>query len=360
MPRLLPTLILTLALCAPPSAEALNLPTVDPSQAASVTDSLTQVALIQRFNNQYDAAIATLDRLEAEQPDQPRVPFMKAAVYLAETFDTGAISNQKAFLSEIDHALELAKALQSKSPDGAHEAQFIRGAAYGYRGAYAVITHSWWTAFNDGRKGLSELESLVDEDPTNYDAYLGLGMFTYWRSKMMSKLTWLPFISDQREQGIAWIRLAAEKGEFVREEAWGNLILILTQEEKPKEALEIVNAFLQQFPDSRFLLHAAAIAYQQLGDGQRAEAYYERLRAEIPTGSFSEYPNILHYDLAQAQIAAAMGQDFRAAKLCQRVLAYSLADQERERFNVAREKARTLLSGLNERHAQAQRPAQES
>jgi hypothetical protein len=344
----------------PIQSQALTIPTVNPARAASVVDSLTQEALIQRFNNQYDAAIATLDLLESRQPDQPRVPFMKAAVYLAETFDTGATTNHGPFLREIEQALHLADGLQKSDAAGIHEARFIRGAAFGYRGAYAIITHSWWTAFNDGRKGLSELESLVDQDPGNYDAYLGLGMFTYWRSKMMSKLSWLPFVTDQREQGIAWVRLAAEKGEFVREEAWGNLILILTQEERPKETLEIVDAFLQQFPESRFLLHAAAIAHRQLNNSEAAEAYYHRLRLQIPDAPFAEYPNVLHYDLAEAQIAASQGQDTRAAKLCQRVLTYPLSDKDRDRFSTARDKARGLLSGLNERHAQARRTVPKS
>ncbi len=321
-----------------------------PPTTEAIRDSLVQLAQFQRFSNKYALSLTTLDALGAIEPNHPRSHFMKAAVLLAETFDSGSVENHDRFLAEIDAALVLTDQLEASGEDQAAEAIFLRGAAIGYRGAYAVITNAWWDAFNDGRKGLSMLKKSVELDPDNYDAYLGLGMFTYWRSKLTSRVSWLPFIGDEREKGIKMIRLAAEHGEWGREEALGNLIIVMSMEGQGDEILEVALPQLERYPSSRFLLRAAAVGSHFSGHYTEANQYYQRLREEIPAEGFEVYPNLLHYDLAQAQIAIAQEHDAAAARLCRRLLSYPAADLAR--FDTAREKARKMLVDINRRYSE--------
>ena len=321
-----------------------------PAHADPCVDSLIGRALDQRFSNDYVGSLKTLTELDSLIPDDPRVPFLKAAVLLAETFDTGDVRNHDQFLEEVDAAIGRTEELERSNDPRAPDFLFVRGAAYGYRGAYGLVIGPGLSSLLDGRRGLNTLKDAVEQDPDNFDAYLGLGMFTYWRSKMTSRLAWLPFVGDHREEGIAMIREAAEYGGIARTEALGNLILIYIQEERSDEALAIVHELLEKYPDSRFLLRAAAVSYQQAGALETANHYFKALRTRIPRTTLAHYPNIIHTDLAQAHIALAQEREMEAARLCQRLLAYEIPPKETGRFEATRSDARDMLARINERH----------
>ena len=104
---------------------------------------------------------------------------------------------------------------------------FYRGSAYGYLAYAQGKNGQWLKALDNGMASIDDLDKSVRIDSTLYDAYLGIGVYYYWRSTKLKFMLWLPFLPDMRDEGINQIKLAIEKGRYSAALGMQQLIYIL-------------------------------------------------------------------------------------------------------------------------------------
>jgi hypothetical protein len=111
-------------------------------------------------------------------------------------------------------------------------------------------------------------------DSTRYDAMLGIGVFKYWRYSKLKFLSWLPFIPDERDEGIELIKKTIRADSVRKFMAMHQLIDILTDYGQTEEAGRYARQLAGAYPESQFMLWAAAHAFDKNDDFSEAEATY--------------------------------------------------------------------------------------
>ncbi len=197
----------------------------------------------------YDRGIAFMYRLEFDKADDefraiikesPQAPagyFAVAALSwwrYSQNFDVqgGLSSMEKEFMYNSDKTIELSKKMIKEGRD-LDQAYFFMGSAYGLQGRWYAVGHSWWRAYLRGRKGRKYLKKCVEVNPAVYDAFLGLGIFDYYAATLPGALGLGAklFVGGDKERGIGYVKLAKEKGRFLRTEARFFLLEIYSMHE---------------------------------------------------------------------------------------------------------------------------------
>ena len=114
---------------------------------------------------------------------------------------------------------------------------FYRGSAFSYRAFYLGQTGHWLEALQDGSKSIGDLEQAVELDSTIYEAYLGIGVYQYWKSTKLKFLFWTPFVDDVRLTGIEQIKKTVHSNTPARYLAMHQLVYILLDYGGMDEAL---------------------------------------------------------------------------------------------------------------------------
>lgn len=247
--------------------------------------------------NRFDSARTCFQQLVDRYPDEPFGYFYLAATRQAEMLDREDFSD----LSEFHHYLQLCidkcRAKQQIRPNDPW-LYFYEGSAYLYRSFVENKQHRWWRAYQSAVTGTHRLEQAIRLDSTLYDAYLGVGSFKYWKSSKAGFLTWIRFFSDEREQGLAMVQKAIEKGEFVSIVGRNQLVWMLMDAGRWEEALRLAQENYRQYPDSRFFLWTLAETYRKSGNEEQAYPLYrellQRARRQPSNNHYNEVVCLVH------------------------------------------------------------------
>ncbi len=169
---------------------------------------------------------------------------------------------------------------------------FYKGSATGYLAFYEGRKGSWYQAVKKGMQSVEDLEKSVELDRTRYDAYLGIGVYKYWRSTKLKFLLWLPLVDDMRDEGIRLIKKTTAHDTPSRYMAMHQLVYILLDYGRYDEALHYAGKIVEKYPASQFMLWAYAHTFFKRHEYQKAIKAYKRLLTLIerdPT------PNPMHW-----------------------------------------------------------------
>lgn len=228
------------------------------------------------YQGQYQEAIDTFDAFINQHPKNPAGYFFKAGAYQLRSmaYETDVWDDLQRTL--LDSSLDLSgQAIAHDSHDP--WAFFIRGGTYAYRAAIKVRTKDYFSALSNGLSAVSDLNKAAALEPRLYDAYMGIGSFHYFRTKAASVLKWLPFIGDNREQGIAEIKLAIEKGRYSKVMAQNGLAWIYVDYEKYPLALEQARQLESSYPQNHVFFWIAPEVHWRTKQWDKGSAGYARL-----------------------------------------------------------------------------------
>jgi len=173
------------------------------------------------YNFEFEKAEAIFSSLLKKNPDDLFANHFSATL----SFWKYLGSNKKKYLEEFIHQSDvtIAKAEQQASANPKNkETLFILGAAYGYRSIAFGKAEKFLDMIWASKKSNSFLEDVLEIDPNYYDAYLGLGLIKFALSQVPSGFKWalsmIGFDGDS-EKGLAYLKLAAEKGNYSKVEA---------------------------------------------------------------------------------------------------------------------------------------------
>ncbi|MCG3119777.1 MAG: hypothetical protein ALAOOOJD_02289 [bacterium] len=294
-------------------------------------DSLLQQAISKTTLQNYAQALMLADSVIKISPAEPVGYFFRAAVLQARMMDyENYETDEKAFMAATAACRKWAQQKLFERRDEAW-AHFFYGSAIGYEAFFIGKKKKYFEAFRYGWESIQHLEMALKLDPQLYDAYLGIGTYKYYRSKMSKHFSWLPFVNDEREMGIRMIRQAMVKGRYSRTAAINGLGWILMDENRPDETLALIDSALAEFPTSRFFLWCAGEAAFRAKRYDQAAAHYRLILASLQKeNQLSPYLELV----SRARLTKVYEAVERREEACQqveRINVLSLSKPERER-----------------------------
>lgn len=278
------------------------------AQESAVT-GLTAAAEVRRaydavFDARFDEVPGLLERTCPPAPDEACRLVETLALWWQIQLDPNDTSRDAVFAARIDEAIAATEAWTEREPRRA-EAWFYSGVAYGGRVQFRSLRGQRLGAARDGARAKSALEVALELDPAIEDAWFGLGLYHYYAAvapaaaRLLRLLLFLP--GGNREQGLAEMQRARERGLLIRSEADYQLHLIyIWYERQAPAALELLAGLRARHPGNpHFIEQAARIEEVYLSDYTRSLSTWESLIAAARAGRVR--------NAAAAEIAARLG-----------------------------------------------------
>lgn len=246
---------------------AANLASAAPAIAPELDKSLI-TGIDDVYRMRFDDAEAETAKAIAIAPDDPHAYLGLAGVawtrYVYET-DQGDDHWIDEYERRTAKAIEIGEKwlkLHPRDPQG----MMVLGAAYGLSSRMQIIRQHWLKGYWQGRTALSLTNAAVKADPKLWDAYLGLGMYDYYSDLyprfigVLAKIV----LRGNRQRGIDYLKLVAEKGHYSKSNAMILLVEIYTEDpygaKNPKRAVEIMQELRRRYPDSAMMHSAQLVA----------------------------------------------------------------------------------------------------
>jgi hypothetical protein len=241
--------------------------------ATTVEPANLEAGYRQMYNLDFDAAHQTFTAWEHSHPEDPLGPVSNAAAYLFAEFDRLHIleselfvDNTKfehrksfapdaqvrdAFENELQRGEQSANRVLEKSP-GDHAAIFAKVMVGGLRGDYlALVEKRNLAALSTIKSSRALAEKLLSQDPSYYDAYLAVGVENYLLSANSAPVRWILRLTGARtdkEEGLAKLRLTAQKGHYLAPYARLLLAVAALRDHDLGQARSLLNGLADEFP----------------------------------------------------------------------------------------------------------------
>jgi len=198
----------------------------------------------------YDRALTLIDSIILTQPDNPYAPLLKATVLSARAIDFEDEIDLPDILQACQRTEQLVEAKLNDS-DQTAELWFYLGMTELFRSVVYQHQNRVFKSIKHVIRGGSNLENAIVLDSTNWDVYYGLGMYKYYRSKYAGILRSIGIIADKREEGISYLKIAAERGSLTKISAANSLAWIAYEKGDYEEAIRIEQNLLMKYNDVR-------------------------------------------------------------------------------------------------------------
>ena len=209
----------------------------------------------ETLNSEYDKAIFRTQDLINRYPREPFPRFLLTTIYMYILRSYGEFPADEKY--EIYKRKFLIAAADAEKACDEYPVQnatiyFLRGMVLGAEGMVHLQDKEYLDSYSKGKGAVAALEKSLEIDPTNYDAYLGLGMFEYYCSKLTGAikiLAWLVGFSGNSEKGIEYATKAMTQGKYSEGPAKVFLTYAYIQfENKLDEGVELARDLRSRYP----------------------------------------------------------------------------------------------------------------
>lgn len=232
-----------------------------------------QTGQSQIFARDYEAARQTFQHVIETDPDHPTGYFGMMALWETRMLENSDFAFEEEYLKVAEKGLKIMDRYPAQKQVLSRWDRFILSAGYGIHGFHYARKGGWLRAYLFGNKARHYLKELVWEDSHYYDAYLGLGLYDYYRSIFTRQLWFLPFFGDKRVDAMVQVRTAMEKSLYSRDLARANLSLIHLREGEWQPAESLLNSMLQDY--SKNIVLRMYRTHALLGQKKMSEAKEE-------------------------------------------------------------------------------------
>ncbi len=269
-----------------------------PTQEQGIATACHGMQLL--MDGDIDGAIQVFRQVEQADPESPLGYVLEAdsnwwKIYLTE----GNLTDPDVFeaLSEAvtpyDGEFQRLNNLAIQKAEGRIHSHQDEARAYLYEGlAYALEArlealrdHALATA-RAGKKMRSLSLTALKQDPTLYDADLGVGIYNYFEATLPTYVKMLRFLihlpGGSREVGLQQLQTAAEKGEITKGEAQFHLAKNFSRnnEQQYARSLEIFQAMVREYPDNPLWKLLVGGVEIRMGQTPEGEALYREVVKE--------------------------------------------------------------------------------
>ena len=271
----------------------------DPIHSDALFDETVAKANDHFLNADFDKGIELIQELEKSRPNSPAVSYFlangywwkifRAYIYEKDARDTPFDDLFDKYLTQtIDRSEKLLKKNESDIV-----ALFYLGNAYSLKSRVKGLKGSYFGAGRDASKGKNHLERVLQLRPKQYDTFYNIGVYNYLAgtlpgyAKVLKTLFFLP--GGSKEKGLNYLNIASKSSVYFGSEA--ELILARFYgdfEDRPLEALAIVQKFHEKYPDNAWYHYWLGTLYSDdINDYDKAEKVYldvlERCRKGVPS-----------------------------------------------------------------------------
>lgn len=294
----------------------------------------------------YNSANKIFSKLDSLKNDIPFGKIYLAAVEIARAYDYQQPFNDKYIHDNLEAAENLSKELLKKNPDNIWNKYFL-ALSKGYRSYYDAVCGNWLEALPEAVNSISLFEEILESDSSFHDAYIAIGAFKYWKSAKTEFLNWLPFVEDERDEGINNLRIAIKNSSYNYHLAINSLIWIYIDKEKYAAAASLAKSALEKYPQSRIFKWGLARAYENLDIEKAIVEYKGVLQSYLEIAPKSKV-NIITLKHILAQQYSKAGKVKEAIKLCDEILAENnLSEFEKEKLNSRLKRVKKLRDELS-------------
>jgi len=251
-----------------------------------LADATAGQALMDGYRSMYDldfgAAHERFASWKQAHPEDPMGPVSNAAAYLFSELErlhvldselfvdddkfrlrehlTASLQTKLAFEAELARGRASADGVLSHAPDD-QNALLAEVMAHGLEADYlSLVEHRDLAALSVVKEGRVMALHLLNAHPDCYDAYLAIGVENYLLSLKPAPVRWILNWSGaqtNRQEGIAKLRLTAEKGYLLQPYARMLLAVAALREGDKASAEQILEGLTREFPHNR--LYAAEL-----------------------------------------------------------------------------------------------------
>lgn len=244
-----------------------GLSTVSMPALAQVPESVIEDPDVQRlvkqglddlYNLRFREAEAIFDIIDRQYPRHPIGPFLKSLTTWWEILlDLSDTSHDKTFFRAMDEVVDRSDKILKKDHDNL-DAMFFKGAALGFRGRLRSNRGDWFKSAMDGRKAMSYVLSVSDQNSDNDDYVFGRGIYDYFAAVVPEKYPFVKpvmafFPSGDRQRGLMLLERTATDGYLIQVEAAYFLLQInYIFESDYSESVRWAEWLRRSYPDNSF------------------------------------------------------------------------------------------------------------
>jgi len=235
----------------------------------------------------YDAAITLFKSIEEMYPLSPTGVYGQLVVWQLKMYENQDFRFREEYEAVMDRFERIAVKTMKGYPTSWD--MFICGAGYGMRGFYYMRGHSWIRALGSAIRAMQILKRIIWEDKGFIDAYLGIGMYNYWRTVMTREITLLPFFGDHRQEGLQQIQLVIDKGRYANKLARSSMIFVYHKDRNYPKEKELLEEFLKIYPNNIIYRQLLGNLYYATRQYDRSIDEYRKIQAQDPGLTTSTY-----------------------------------------------------------------------
>ncbi|OVE82015.1 hypothetical protein BVY03_01840 [bacterium K02(2017)] len=260
-----------------PSVFAISISTPEQKKAMQI-----QKAIFQRS---YSRAVQILNSMDVK-PDSPLPSLVKMSLSQFKMLENFKFNRQGEFnaASKI-HETKCESLIENSKTSVWY--LMLCGAGDGLRALHYMKNGKSFKAISYAKKTLKLFKKVKKLDPQNVDVELGFGIYAFFKSEYFeTKLSFIPFIKDNREQALARIKKVSQQGVYGRYLADLALGLIALETERRQLGQHAFKKLNSQFPGNVLfkLMHGAFLIKIQeyssaLGILYPVEKKYSRISA---------------------------------------------------------------------------------
>jgi tetratricopeptide (TPR) repeat protein len=246
------------------------------SEAGTADDrmfSLYEESIFESHEQNFEQAFDLANQIRNDYPEEPAGLFAFITIYqnIMETYRV------RLYEAEYDSIVQIAvklseKALKRNRKEGRN--YFYVASAYGSRSLSYARQGKWLAAFRDGTRVKSNYEKAIRLSPEFYDAYYGLGLYDYW---ITEKASVLKLFGDNQQRGIDNVKLVADKGRFMKNDAMFGLSAIYYNERAYDKCLALCEQLYENFPKNPAISYRIGRVHQQRQSWPAAKYAFENV-----------------------------------------------------------------------------------
>ena len=243
-----------------------------------------EIGYREMYDLQFTDAHSTFEAWERSHPEDPFGPTSNAAAYLFSEFDRLGIlqseffvdDNQfrhrarpapdpaarEAFDTQLKKSEQLADSILAAKPQDKN-ALFAKTLDLGLSSDYsALIEKRYVPALRQMKSAGLMAEQLLKVDPTNYDAYVAVGVENYMLGLNPAPVRWLLRAygaETDKQKGIERLQLTAEKGHYLQPFARLLLAVAALRDKDRNRARQLLRGLAREFPHNRLYARELAL-----------------------------------------------------------------------------------------------------
>jgi tetratricopeptide (TPR) repeat protein len=212
-------------------------------------DSLAHTIEFEMFHFRFEQAYKILNN-NKNTVSTFRYDNYKSVIYFFHYFSEQPSRRNPAFLDSMIESSEFTisqeeKILSSKNTDDI----LMLGGAYGFKGMALYLQKSQFSALKHASKAKDVLDDLISKDPTQIDAYFGIGIYNYALSQPPAILRFFLSILGYKgdyEKGMEQLNTSAKFGKITQVQS---LLFLVNHSLYENKYYSTVYPLFNKFPD---------------------------------------------------------------------------------------------------------------